>query len=467
MERLAALPSNLHKQSFILKHIASLPWKSIIIFLFVIFLPIAVGSQIQISSLSSARINLSQRTFGITFLSPSILLLIPLLILFVKQVKNLTTLKIRSFEIFLLLFLIITEISAVLGINVQASAIWLLKLIYGLTIYLIFSRLSLNKTQIRIIIYAFVFVIFMESFLSIMQYIKGGLLGLPIESISRYESANQNVLNPIQETYFFRAIGTFSGSNILTSFLALLIPVITALLFSKNRKNAYLFYTTFVLCLITAFLSFSRWSTVTVFFAIIFTIFLIKKYKKIKSFSYFSLTKTNKIAILVLIFVVMVIFSSQYIQNRFLNFSLNDKSLSVRMDLIAQAIYTIKDNALFGVGGGNFVTFFINHDYTVNDVSQRFLADVHSFYLLLTSETGIAGLLAFLLAMLMTIKFFFQKIKYLNQEKRLIATGFLGSFFTFFFSGLWVMRTFEDRVSFLFWLILGLLVNVLSRKSYQ
>lgn len=468
MNSLSVFGSYLSKQIFILKRITSFPWKSIFIFLFIISLPIAMGSQIQLSSLSSARIDLSQRTFGITFLSPSTILLFPLFFLFITQYKNIKSFKLYPFEIFLFIFLIIAEISAIFGINIQVSAIWLLKLIYGLTIYLIFSRLSLNQKQVKIIIYAFVTVIFIETLLSSMQYVKGGLLGLPIESVRRYESANQDVSDPIQGNFFFRAIGTFSHPNILTNYLALLIPVITVLLLNRSvYKTNYIFDIAFISCLITSFLSFSRWGTATVIFAIVLTVFIIKRYEKIKSFSYFSLNKISKIAILIFTLVIIGIFSNQNVQNRFLNFSLNDGSLTVRIQLIIQALSTIKDNALLGVGGGNFVTYFANYDFTKNQVSQKFLAGVHNFYLLLASETGIIGLTAFLFAMITVARVFFQKIKYLNYENKILAIGLFSSFVTYFFNGLWVMRTFEDRVGFLFWLILGLLVNLLSRKFYR
>lgn len=453
--------SYLRKQTFILKYIASLPLKSVFIFLFIVFLPIATGSQIQLSALSPTKIDLSQRTFGITFLSPSTILLLPLLFFTIKQFRNIRSLKPYTFEIFLFIFFIIAEISAIFGTNIQVSAIWLLKLTYGLFIYLIFSRLHLNKKQIRMIPYSFMLVIFIETLLSFMQYIKGGLLRLPIESISRFESTHLNVAGP------FRVVGTFSGLNNLASYLALLIPIIVALLLSKNANKAYIYYAALVSCLTATFLSLSRWGAATIFFAIAFTAFFIKKYERIKPFSYFSLKKITKIGILVLVLVAVVIFSNPNIQNRFLNFSLNDKSLSIRVELVTQALNTIKDNAWLGVGGGNFVTYFANYDFTDNDVSQTFLAGVHNFYLLLASENGIAALLVFLFAMFMVIKFFFRKIRYLDHENKIITIGFFSAVITFFFNNLWVMRTFEDRISFLFWLILGLLINLLSRKSYQ
>ena len=208
-----------------LRILRNINFRFVLLFLFVISLAIAPESQTQLSSITSTKVNPSQSQFGIVFVSLSNILLIPLLFLFIRQFKKKVSFKIYRFEFFLLLFLVISELSIILGLNSSSSVIWILKMIYSFVIYLIFSRLDLDKKDLTALGSGLLTLVLLEGILALGQFLNGGILGIPIlESITKYYEVQGGVNNPIQHGLYFRAIGTLSHSNNLSNFLALLVP---------------------------------------------------------------------------------------------------------------------------------------------------------------------------------------------------------------------------------------------------
>ncbi len=452
------------KISSLYQFFARFPIKSALIFLFVVSLAIAPDSQVQLSSLASARIDLSQREYGIVFISLSNVLLLFLAIVFLGEYRK-KKLFILKFEIFLILFLIFAEISAIMGIDIAASLIWLLKLLFGFSIYFLFSRLKLSGKHLKLILYAFVTMTIVEVLLAGAQFIRGGLIGVPLESTDRFIAAQQNVASPIASNFYFRAVGTLSDPNNLSVFLALLLPISIVAIFDKKTKWKAIFYAAVVLSLATSLLTFSRWGMVTNLFAFSLILFLVKKFID----SPFGVIPTRaKVFLPVFLLIIgAACFVNQFISNRFLQFTASDASLTTREELINQALGMIQENPLVGIGGGNFIRYFTNYDFTSTNISQRFLAPVHNFVLLLITENGFGAPLVLLLAVIGIMQLFFSRIKQLPLENKLLALALFACVVTFFFNGLWALRSFEDRIGFLFFLILGILVNILTGGNYE
>ena len=436
-----------------------LPWQSIILFLFVISLALAPDSQIQLSTLSSTGTDFSQRQFGIVIFSLSNLLLIPLSAIFISKFRK-DIFSFFGFEIILLFYLLIAQVSAIFGLSIQPSFIWLLKLLFSFIIYFIFSRIRLTQKLVNIILLACATTILLEGLLVSAQFIKGDLVGFPIESAGRYKTAVEDVANPAQPGYF-RVVGTFSHPNNLSSYVALLLPIMIILGFYTNKFYIrFASYALIVIGTIISILTYSRWGIVTSLFACFITIIFLTLLTKLQPLK--TLYSFRSLPIVLLLVFVMSFFINQSITKRFLQFSLSDGSLITRINLMVESLYTIYDNPLLGTGGGNSLTYFANYDYTDSMVSERFLAQVHNFFLLFATEVGIPALLVFLISMAGVVKFFFDQIKYLTGKNKYVCVGLFASFVTFFLNGLWGMRSFEDRIGFLFFLLLGLLINLLS-----
>lgn len=452
----------LNKSSFT-AFFARLPVKSVLIFLFVLSLAIAPDSQVQLSSLTSARIDLSQREYGIVFVSFSNVLFLLLALIFLGEYRR-KKLFVLKFEVFLILFLILGEISAILGIDIAASLIWLIKLLFGFGIYFLFSRLEFSEKHLTLVLYAFVTMIIVESLLAGAQFVKGDLVGLPLESTGRFIAAHLNVASPITSNFYFRAVGTLSDPNHLSAFLALLLPVPIVAIFGRRTRRKAIYYLAFVLSIVASLLTFSRWGMVTNLFAFLFTLLLFKKFA---DFPFKIIIPRAKVLLLIFLPIIPVaFFANQFISSRFSRFTSNDASLATRKELIYQSLGMIRENPLVGIGGGNFIKYFTNYDFTSTNVSQRFLAPVHNFILLLITENGLGAPLILLLAMLGVVQLFFSRIRHLSFENKLMAIALFAAVATFFFNGLWSLRSFGDRIGFLFFLILGILVNILTSGDY-
>lgn len=452
----------LPRESHFLGLIKTLPWKTILLFAFVFFLAISPDSSTtQVSKLvASSKVDLSQKLTVVETLNLSGLLFLPILVLLIRQLAK-VRLNFILLDMVLLLFLLTSELATITGFNVRISLTWLLKLSYGLAIYFVFSKLQLNMKELKIILYAFLGTIFLEGILAVLQFMIGGFIGIPLENARKLVSYQTPY--SLQGFAYFRAAGTFSQANLLTLYLSLLLPVATALTFWKKSFLKYLSFGAIFVCLTIPLLSLSRWGLVTMLFGFFSFFFLAYALVKI---SLKKVLPSFKVGFGVLLLLFLIILSTQLTTNRFLTYSADaQRNTQARLQLITEAYYLIKENFFLGVGPNNFLAYFTNYDITIRDVSLTVLYPVHNIFLLTFSETGVFGFLSLLLFIIVTTRLFFAKRKNLPQNLKILATSFLVSFLTFFFSGLWNLRTFDDRGAFLFWLLLGLMVNLLSRPE--
>lgn len=464
---------NIFSTSSIVKIVSVLPWKSILIFLFILSLTIAPESQLQLSTLNSANFDtspLNQRQFGIVIFSLSNIILLFLIAIFIHEYHRRRTNSIlHTFEIVLLIFLILAQISVITSVNTNASFVWFLKLMFCVTIYFIFSRITLTKKQLHLIIYVFAITILLEGLLAGMQFIRGDLIGLHvIESLGKIDVPRISTF--INGNRYLRVVGTFSHPNLLSAYIGILLPLNMLLLFNKNRSIKILGFLTIIVAMTTLFLTLSRWEIIVGIFALILTFFLYKKLLGLSVKQIVNKMKENKIFLriigLSIAIIVVLLFTNPFIARRFFQFSLDDQSLVTRLDLLSQALYAIHIHP-FGIGGGVFPIYLANNDATGTFVSQRFLAPVHNFYLLMTAETGILDISVFFFFVFMLTKFFVTSLPKLTIDNKLIAAGLFASLIIFLFDGLWEPRSFSNRVGFVLFLQLGLLVNIIRSYSWQ
>lgn len=468
VNRLVQRISVLLKEIPLLKLFKLSKWKSAILFLFVIALTIAPESNIQLSNIDSANFNtnlLSQRQFGISLFYPINILLFFLVVMLINQLRaQKNKLNLLNFEILLIIFLIFSEISIITGTNIHASFVWLLKLILGLTVYLTFSRLQLNKEQFRLIFYGLAITIVFEGLLSIGQFLHRGPLGLPwIESLQKIDATKISV--DINGNTFFRSVGTFSHPNILSTYIGIILPFCLILFSLSNGKFLRkILFSALVLGLIALVLTLSRWGIIVSLFSISLTFFLSFKFLKplLAKIFHFKINKNFlKISFISCLIIFVLILSNPFISSRFLSFYPDERSTKTRLELISQALYVIAHNP-FGIGPSTFPIYLANNDFTNSSVSQRYLSPVHNFYLLTASENGILSILIILSAIGTLTRYFMRRIKYIALDRRPWAIGTFVSFMTFFFSGLWEPRLFGDRIGILFFFMFGLLVNLLQ-----
>lgn len=466
--------NKLLKKSYLVSFIGKLSWTNILIFSFILFLSMAPASQLEISqfSLNNIQTNvLNRQSFGVVIFSPANILIFLLLFMVLYQYKKRGKfIKFFPPEIILILFIVACEMSISYSISPASSLIWFIKLMFGILIYFVFSRLPLDRKTIMIIVDAFLFTVFFEFALAFAQFYNGGLLGISLaESFGRIIS--QQALYQNNGIQIFRALGTLSHPNLLSAYLALLAPFCFIRVLSSQKILSFGKYAVGIL-LLTVLTTLSRWGLITIFFSLFLTFGMVIKIKKIK---FLQVYKAFRIYV-ILIPIFIIVISNPSITGRFSTFSQNDASLYTRINLINQALYVIGAGP-FGTGAGTSIYYFANYSNTQSDQfsplngplraggTTSTVYPVHEFYLLTLMETGAAGLLFMLYFMAQVIKQFLNRIKRINRNYQIVTIALFSSVITFFFSGLWEPRTFVDRVGFLFFLMLGLFVNILYRTE--
>ncbi len=274
---------------------------------------------------------------------------------------------------------------------------------------------------IRPIAAAFVASGVFQSALAILQFAKQSSLGLEIFHESTLEIGLKGVAQiSVQGIDMIRAYGTFPSPNVLAGFLGLcllfLFYLYTSEKFSRVFLTAPLFLLTFGLAL-----TFSRgvitffFVTTILFFAGVFLLDKLRQYRK----------QAGRLAILVIVsWLLVVVATWPEISSRFLESSVREPAIQERLFFNKVGLDSVSQNysqLFFGVGIGNFV-----HHYTQSlpGLPPHLYQPVHNIFLLIASEIGIFGLVAFVIFLTVLIKkplHFLWAIQYSHDRGNIVA----------------------------------------------
>jgi O-antigen ligase len=248
---------------------------------------------------------------------------------------------------------------------------------------------------------------------------------------------------------FIRAYGTFPHPNLLGIFLFLsLFCGIYLFLHNKKFKTPALKFflpLCFFIILIGILLTFSR-SIWLITFLLGLTIIL--RYSKNLFKPDFRIK--NSVIYIFIIFsftVIILLVFSKVISIRICYQNCQDQSLIFREIYLNFSQKIIQNNFLTGIGIGQFTSFF--KEINPYNLPEWNLQPVHNFYLLITSELGIIGLL-------LLIFFIISKISFSFFKKSLLEFLFVAFLFVAFFDHyFWTL----PQGQFIFWLTLALLTS--------
>ncbi len=369
--------------------------------------------------------------------------------------------KIKTPDFWLIVFLVISLISLVQARNIQLGFYHWFKLLelVGLFFYLRynFRRLFRFERVAQVLVASS----FFQSLVAFGQYGSQKSLGLKFlrESPLAIELAGVAKIVP-DNLKLIRAYGTLPHANLLAAFL--LISIFFLYFLWLRKKYSFigdcLLFTLFGLLIFSLGLTFSRIIIATfllaslVYFVFIFWFARKKKDKKL----------SQRVIFIFLFFVVLcslfVVLAWPEISSRFL-ISAREQAVSLRAFYNQTAFSIIKEHPFLGIGLGNFVWEI---KQLLHLLASWLHQPVHNIYLLIASETGLIGLVLFLV-------FIFELLKQLNepsaasrQQYRLLllivfCLLFIGLFDHFF----WTLQ----QGQLIWWLVLGMIASFSKRKT--
>ncbi|MBU4285165.1 O-antigen ligase family protein [Patescibacteria group bacterium] len=312
-------------------------------------------------------------------------------------------------NIFLFLFLLIAFISVFVSSGTKISAFRFLKLLEFAILFIYIFHKKEAKI-LHILFYSGI----LQGILAITQFIKQGSINIKFIEAGVFSPDSPGVANFILNgDRILRSYGSFSHPNVLAGFLLMTIFAFYAI-WQKKPINI-LRCIGFAVLVFAMFLTFSR--TAIVVFGVMSLIFFLFEFFKLRKLEHTEqrLIDGKKLIKLFLLFIVscllavMILFPC--IKARFFTISLGEQAVDLRIFYNKMAIEMIKEKPILGIGVGNFVNYSQNYSAYLRAASKMIdvprqdsgqlvpswiYQPVHNIYLLIASEIGILGVLAFL-----------------------------------------------------------------------
>lgn len=299
---------------------------------------------------------------------------------------------------------------------------------------------------------------FVQSLIVFGQYAGQKSLGLKFLAESHLDAGINGVAKIIVDGLtLIRPYGSFPHPNILAAFLLLCIFCLYFLWLSKKRSfvwNCLLIVAGFLI-LFAFWLSFSR-TAILVFLITIpfyFILLLKQKYKPIYE---------KPIGKIILVFLFIIFCSTLFVSLAWvevssrLAVSASEQAVGLRVFYSETAFSIIGEYPLLGIGQGNFVWEISK---ALDLMSAWLYQPVHNIYLLIASETGLLGLVAFLMFIFLILSrtHVGKSVPYLGMT--IVFFGFLSmAFFDHYF---WTLQ----QGQLMFWLVLGVIASQLRFNS--
>jgi len=276
-----------------------------------------------------------------------------------------------------------------------------------------------------------------------MQAVFGSSFGLNI-----FERTQEVSTYTIQS--FRRVEGTLGHPNTLAQYLSMSFFLVLASIFlEKNSAIKWLYFFVIGLSLTLLILTFSRSGWVA--FLLSYFIFCVLQRGRVKSKAETFKTKYYAIGIFVIFLITGFVFKNAIVE-RFAEGP--ESSTLVRILLLKTAYNMVVAHPFVGVGINNFTE--VMREYDTTGVSNDDLQPVHNIYAIFLSETGIVGLVFFLLMVGSILLQLYKQTKSLDPWLSRFSKATLAGLMSVLMSGMltWGLR--GDSLPLMFWLFSGL-----------
>ncbi len=339
-------------------------------------------------------------------------------VLFLSRKPKIEQFLRQNWSLVILLFVAFVSIFVSSAIEISVFR-WLKLVEFVLFFIYIRTRLRTPNFELRIILQTIVYSGIFQVILAVIQFIKQGSIGIRFIEAGTFDPNLPGVANfLLNNERILRAYGSLTHPNVLAGFLLLAIFCLYRLLIGSKfevqslriKKPIFLLSLPILIC--GLFLTFSRVAIMAFVFGSI-GLFLIEFFKLRKLEHTEQRLESGKtlIKIFILVFVSCLLVTTilfPYIKARFFTVSIQEQAVDLRFFYNQMALSMIKEKPILGVGVGNFVNY--SHNYSiflraatkiagesVNQIPEWIFQPAHNIYLLIISEIGVFGLLAFLI----------------------------------------------------------------------
>ncbi|HNR67374.1 MAG TPA: O-antigen ligase family protein [bacterium] len=261
-----------------------------------------------------------------------------------------------------------------------------------------------------------------QSLIALMQYISGNTLGLAFLGEMQIEG---EMVTSLQ-----RVGGTLGHPNRLSWFLEILLPLTLGLvLLARTRIAWYTALVSFILGCSAMILTGSRGGWISTLVALTFFMVIAVKCHRMQSRQVFQLALFSAVVLVIVSF----LFTEQ-LENRI--FGDDHGSAMGRIPTFQIAFNLIQDNPVGGVGINNYAVVMRKYNDTI--LGMRFSTirrPVHNMYLLITGETGLIGLAAFLFLIFSLVRCLWRSVHSPNMAVSIIAISLLSGILAFLLHG--------------------------------
>ena len=365
-------------------------------------------------------------------------------------------------DFYLILFVVFSAVSIKNSSNLLLSVWGVVKLVEFVIFYFYIKNYAMGRFGFIPSLVAIIAGALLQSVVAIAQFFMQSEIGLRILG----ESFLGKDMNGIASFYnlagekVIRAYGTTPHPNVLAAYLFL---AVFAFYFSylyfhiyhesklKHLKINFFLLGSYPLMLLALFFTFARVAVFLWFVGFAVRALIIIGSGKFRKIFGSPVNKDKLIRILVITFVVIVLFGIIFWPEAMsrIKISGNEEAVQLRVFYNKESLETGIN--WFGVGSGNFVNWLMVKE---TNLPRYLYQPVHNIYLLVYSETGILGLAAFLLFLVLLIKDFILR----TRMQKLYHFSFLLVVLSILFMGLFdhFLLTLQQG-RFIFWMVLAIL----------
>ena len=254
-----------------------------------------------------------------------------------------------------------------------------------------------------------------------------------------------------ETTYDGRIAAFFNHPN----FLAMYLSPCFIISFSNTLKNPYRKYRFYwllssVLIIFTTILTQSIGALISIIIASTIYLLLTK-----------HITRKNKF-LLGLSFLLLVIVSISILSPKINNlFTTSRSSMHSRIIIWRSATRILEDNLLFGIGAGNFQSYYLNYQKYFPPYLEWSSPQPHNVFLAFWIQLGIFGFLGFLLIL---IWFYRSGVAILKKEA--LSASLIAIMSVILIHGLIDTTYWKNDLSIVFWLLIALMI-LMSHNQHK